>query len=463
MSDLDNTLFPALPYLHPSTTVLTHLSESSRIPFSPGDTLLEDYVQLPNHLSFAHLPLMEPWKKDSLNKVRHLLNTSHELLLMVEYLPFLPPHSVLKGGHAITKFDAYDFPQAYSRLFTHGDELARTPNTTSTRPVALWYLGEAYATRQPQLKSLAAKLHKLAAEFTRHPAAMADVTPVLAQLVAPPGFKAHAVSVTDSVSIPAEVAPPQGVPKLTHTASGKVRNLTDYLKARRAARVSTRAPQVRIKVTMLPDAIRLAQDALTQFDKNLLARGVFPSAFKPYLLLLGVPEKEIKVVTESMYTTYLTGIVSLSRKYHHLVRDPERGPVVIQVTTTIPPPPQREVAIEHPLLALTQEEVTLLGKTRPQAKLTVKRLQRLCTVLPLEAEAHVCLGICGTHSGPFLHKSGPLQPQRMRGKVWSRARHIYGRGVPPMWGLPPRPRQSGPPSNWGCFTQTTVEHSLHVP
>ena len=152
LDKVSTTLWPEHPYLHPLTKILVTPHDD------PHEThphcTMRAHLSTPNCLTLAHLPLADPWRLSELDKVIEQRHRSHELLLLVEYIPYMKPHRLLRGGKALTKFDAFTFPKAHIRAFTHGDPLMRTPNTCSPHPVALWYVGSeaAQAARAPQLK-----------------------------------------------------------------------------------------------------------------------------------------------------------------------------------------------------------------------------------------------------------------------------------------------------------------------
>ena len=102
----------------------------------------------------------------------------------------------------------------------------RTPNTCSPHPVALWYIGSEHAPegRALQLKQLTQQLHLLVNSYVRRAEHMVEVIPKLAQLIAPPGFKADAL-VVESQPHPAPSQQGQQHCAISTTQTGAVRNL----------------------------------------------------------------------------------------------------------------------------------------------------------------------------------------------------------------------------------------------
>ena len=95
--------------------------------------------------------------------------------------------------------------------------------------------------------------------YVRRAEHMVEVIPKLAQLIAPPGFKAEAL-VVESQPLPAPAQQEQQHCAISTTQTGAVRNLKAFLKQKRIARRNNRQTQPKVTYISLPDNIRIAQD-----------------------------------------------------------------------------------------------------------------------------------------------------------------------------------------------------------
>ena len=154
------------------------------------------------------------------------------------------------------------------------------------------------------------------------------------------------------------------------------------------------------------------------YDTSLLTRGIFPTSYKALLLAIGVPEDSIKEVTETMYTTYITGIAALARRYISLVSTPAETTQAVTPAATL-----SSVEHLHPLLALSPEELKTTYKRHTNLKHVRKTLRTLALRVQSTSDTVTCMGVC---RGPELDPSCPRTKDEKPGICTAKCGHGLG-------------------------------------